>query len=87
MKKAMIASTIAAIIGVGLSTGAVAADKDKPGMEKCYGIVKAGKNDCGVAGGNACAGQAKTDNDPKAWVFLPKGTCDKITGGSTKPKE
>lgn len=83
MKKTIIASAIAAVVTAGLSTGAIAADKPK--MEKCYGIVKAGKNDCGIAGANACAGQSKTDNDPKAWIFVPEGTCEKITGGSTTP--
>jgi uncharacterized membrane protein len=83
MKKAIIASAIATVIGVGFSVSAVAADKPK--MEKCYGIVKSGKNDCGIPGANSCAGQVKTENDPKAWIFVPKGTCEKITGGSTKP--
>jgi len=54
----------------------------KVAKEKCYGVAKAAKNDCGVKGGHSCAGQAKTDNDPKEWVYLPKGTCAKIAGGS-----
>jgi uncharacterized membrane protein len=57
-----------------------AADADK---EKCYGVVEAGKNDC-AANGHACAGQAKTDSDPKEWLSLPKGTCDRLIGGTTK---
>jgi uncharacterized membrane protein len=83
MKKTIIASAITAMISAGLSTSALA--EDKPKMEKCYGIVKAGKNDCGIAGGNTCSGQIKTDNDAKAWIFLPRGSCEKITGGSTTP--
>ncbi len=51
--------------------------------EKCYGVAKAGQNDCG-ANGHSCQGQATKDGDPNEWVFLPKGTCDKIVGGSTK---
>lgn len=47
-------------------------------MEKCYGIAKAGKNDGGPNG----PGQALTNNDPKDYVYLLKGTCDKIVGGS-----
>lgn len=50
--------------------------------EKCYGVVKAGKNDCG-AKGHSCAGQASKDGAAGEWVYLPKGTCDKIVGGST----
>jgi uncharacterized membrane protein len=52
--------------------------------EKCYGIVKAGQNDCfGV--GNSCGGTSKTDNDPQAWIYVPKGTCSKISGGKLSP--
>ena len=57
--------------------------KEMPkGFEKCYGIAKAGKNDC-ASGSEACAGQSKADNAKNAWVGLAKGTCDKIVGGST----
>ncbi|SMF44223.1 Uncharacterized membrane protein [Alteromonadaceae bacterium Bs31] len=59
----------------------------KPTMEKCYGVAKAGKNDCAIKSqGTSCAGQAKKDGIADAWVYVPKGTCDKIVGGSTKPK-
>ena len=57
--------------------------KEMPkGFEKCYGIAKAGKNDC-ASGSEACAGQSKADSAKDAWVGVPKGTCDKIVGGST----
>lgn len=62
-------------------TGPAVAD-DKP--EKCYGVVKAGKNDCQTSSG-ACAGTARQDGQPDAWIYLPQGTCEKIVGGSTKP--
>lgn len=52
------------------------------GFEKCYGIAKAGQNDC-ASGSSACAGQAKTDNAKDAWIGVPKGTCSRIAGGST----
>lgn len=59
----------------------------KKEMEKCYGVVKAGKNDCGnAAGTHSCAGYAKTDGDGGEWVFVPKGLCDRLVGGSTAPK-
>jgi uncharacterized membrane protein len=64
-----------AILCGALSTGpAHAADK-----EKCYGIVKAGKNDCQTKA-NGCAGHATTDNQNDAWIYLPAGTCEKIVG-------
>lgn len=54
-------------------------------FEKCYGIVKAGKNDC-ATNTSSCAGTAKRDNQPDSWVYVPTGTCDKIVGGSTTAK-
>ncbi|MBU0656833.1 MAG: DUF2282 domain-containing protein [Gammaproteobacteria bacterium] len=77
--KQLMATTLMAL-GMAAASGIVTAADDKPEMEKCGGIVKAGMNDCG-ANGHACAGQAKVDNDPKEWIKLPKGTCDKIAGG------
>lgn len=54
----------------------------KKQMEKCYGVAKAGKNDCGdKLGKHSCAGQSKIDGDKNEWVYLPKGACDKIVGG------
>jgi uncharacterized membrane protein len=50
--------------------------------EKCYGIAKAGKNDC-AAGAHSCAGQSTKNNDKASFVYLPKGACAKIAGGST----
>lgn len=64
-------------------SGPAAAGEDKP--EKCYGVVKAGKNDCQTSAG-ACAGTAKQDGQPDAWIYLPQGTCEKIVGGSLKPR-
>jgi uncharacterized membrane protein len=49
--------------------------------EKCYGVAKAGKNDCQTAT-SSCAGTSKKDHQVDAWITLPKGTCAKIAGGS-----
>jgi uncharacterized membrane protein len=54
---------------------------DKPAMEKCYGIAKAGKNDC-AAGDHSCAGQSTKDFDKASFVALPPGACAKLAGGS-----
>lgn len=54
--------------------------------ERCYGIVRAGRNDCGTAR-HACAGQAKRDGETGEWVMLPAGTCLKIAGGNNRPPE
>lgn len=52
-----------------------------PGSEKCYGIAKAGRNDC-AAGAHSCAGQATRPMDKSSFVYLPKGACSKIAAGS-----
>ena len=54
---------------------------DKPAMEHCYGVAKAGKNDC-AAPGHACAGQSTKDMDKASWVAVPVGVCAKLAGGS-----
>jgi uncharacterized membrane protein len=76
----IIHSAFASLLAVGLAAGASQAFAAKADTEKCAGIVKAGKNDCGTSK-NACAGQVKADNDAEAWVALPKGLCEKIVGG------
>jgi uncharacterized membrane protein len=76
---ALINAMLAAIVAVG-SLG-LAADKG----EKCYGVAKAGKNDCQTAT-SACAGSSKQDANPTAFIFLPQGSCEKIVGGSLTPK-
>jgi uncharacterized membrane protein len=52
--------------------------------ERCFGIVRAGKNDCGTAK-HACAGRAPHDAAGDEWLMLPAGTCAKIIGGTLKP--
>jgi uncharacterized membrane protein len=70
-----------------LSAGAIATNvhavPDSPAnWEKCAGIAKAGMNDCGALdGSHNCAGQAKADNLDTEWVYVPEGTCEKISGG------
>ena len=81
----MVESAVATIFSVGLlaSTQAQAVPDAPIEWEKCAGIAKAGKNDCGsLDGKHGCAGHAKVDNDPNEWVYVPGGTCEKITGGS-----
>ncbi|HET6467515.1 MAG TPA: DUF2282 domain-containing protein [Geminicoccaceae bacterium] len=54
--------------------------------EKCYGVVKAGHNDCQTAT-SSCAGTSKRDMQADAWVYLPAGTCARIAGGSPSPNK
>ena len=81
--KTVVTAALTGVLALGvLSAGTVlAADADK---EKCYGVVKAGKNDCASKVGHSCAGQATKDGDSNDWVYLPKGTCEKLVGGNLK---
>lgn len=85
--KQLLGYTLATAVALGLGGGVVTqADAAKPawkGYEKCAGIVKKGMNDCGTSEHN-CAGQADENNDPKEWIYLPRGTCEKIAGSTLK---
>jgi uncharacterized membrane protein len=93
MKKLLIASALTlAISGIAIAAetapapaapAAPAADMGaKPDMEKCYGVAKAGQNDC-AAMGHSCAGKAAKDAIAGEWVFTPKGLCAKLVNGTT----
>jgi uncharacterized membrane protein len=86
MKQAdlIIRSAVASVLALGLATAGGQALAAKEGMEKCAGIAKAGKNDCGTSK-HACSGQAAMDGGDE-WVYVPKGTCDKIVGGKVVEK-
>ena len=73
--------TIAAAIGSLLAVGVANADSaaGKEAKVKCYGVAKAGQNDCATAT-HSCAGAAKTDNDPAEWKKMPQADCEKAGG-------
>jgi uncharacterized membrane protein len=80
---ALITSAVTAL----LSSGALAqVHPEKPTYkyEKCYGVARAGMNDCFFSG-NSCAGTAAEDHLPGAWIYVPQGTCKKIAGGTLEP--
>jgi uncharacterized membrane protein len=71
-------------LALGLVGNANAAPNMK-NMEQCFGIAKAGMNDCSSnKSAHSCAGQATKSNDPMDFVAVPKGTCSKIAGGTLK---
>ena len=76
-------SALAGVIALGMAGVSAEAVAGKPGFEKCAGIVKTGMNDCGTSM-HSCAGQAKKNGDPEEWIYVPKGTCDKIVGARLK---
>ncbi len=80
LKKTFITSML--IGAAAISASSAMADSK---MEKCYGVVKAGKNDCADSKQmHSCAGAAVKDGDKAEWIFLPKGACERIVGGSLK---
>lgn len=83
-RQALLAAALTTLcVGVNAAPEASAQAAEK---EKCYGVAKAGQNDCGSANGShGCAGQAKTDNDGNEWKFVAKGTCEKAGGKTTPP--
>ncbi len=80
-KRKLISTAVAGMVALGLAQAAGAQDKGGA-KEKCYGIAKAGQNDCGTAS-HTCAGKATKDNAPDEWKYVPKGSCGK-SGGKTK---
>lgn len=79
--KAAITGALAVALGSGIAVATEGEGEEKAETERCAGIVKTGMNDCATSQ-HACAGQAKEDYDPEEWITLPKGTCDKIVGGT-----
>ena len=55
-------------------------------QERCYGVAKAGKNDCASTGNNSCGGSSRLNSDSKAWIYVPAGYCERIVGGSLAAK-
>lgn len=69
---ALAAIAVAAASSAALAGNAPAA---KPAMEKCYGVAKAGKNDCKAGAGTSCAGTSVRDYQGNAWKLVPAGKC------------
>jgi len=79
----IVSSALAAALALGLVGQAAA--QDKGAKEKCYGIAKAGQNDCAnLSGTHSCAGQAKTDMAADEWKYVGKGTCKDMKGLSAE---
>lgn len=85
MTSPIVKTVMASILSAGVVVATQSAQAaDKCPMEKCYGVSKQKMNDC-AANGHACAGQATTSNDPNEWIYINKGSCERIPGGALKP--
>ena len=81
-QKALIAAAISGALALGsLSISATVNAEEK---EKCYGVAKAGKNDCQTAN-SSCAGTSTMDDQKDAFVLVPKGLCERLAGGTPEP--
>ena len=81
----IVSSALASVLAMGLVTATTAAQAADGAKEKCYGIVKAGANDCAnLSGSHSCAGQATTDNSPMEWKYVAKGSCKSLGGLSAE---
>jgi uncharacterized membrane protein len=88
-RQLFIRTALASVMALGVlsaaQAGPVAAD---PSKDKCFGIAKAGANDCASASGShSCAGTATKDNDPGDWKYVEKGTCEKMGGKAMPPSK
>ncbi len=79
VKLSAIASAVSALLAIGGAGPTEAAPQ-----VKCYGVAKAGKNDC-AANGHSCAGQARVDNDPAEWKNVSSAERCAQLGGSLAP--
>ena len=77
LTKLAVAGALTAALAAAPTAGALAAD-----MEKCYGVAKAGMNDCKAGEGTTCQGTSTADGQMNAWVLVPQGLCEKLVGGS-----
>ena len=99
MNRSFASATLAAAIGLALAAPVQAQQMgDKPmtkeqkmtmermvknNLEKCYGVAARGKNDC-AEGAHSCVGQSTRDREPDSFVLVPKGDCQKFSGGKTQ---
>ena len=80
----LIRTAVASLFAAGLLAGA--ANAAEPAKEKCFGVAKAGQNDCGIKfSKHSCAGESKVDNDPNDFKLVPKGSCVTM-GGKLRPE-
>ena len=76
------------LIAAALATVCAAGNAAPPAgpTEKCFGVAKAGQNDCASAdGAHSCAGQARVDMGANEWKYVAKGSCEKMGGKKTAP--
>ena len=80
-QRTMIAAAATSLMSLALLSSPAMAQN--AGKEKCFGIAKAGQNDCAnLSGSHSCAGQSKVDMGKDEWKYVPAGTCKTMGGMS-----
>jgi uncharacterized membrane protein len=80
-QRLIVSSALASVLALGLLSPAAA--QDNAGKEKCFGIAKAGQNDCAnLSGSHSCAGQSKVDMGKDEWKYVAKGSCKSMMGST-----
>ena len=81
----LVASALTAALA--LPVAAIAGPAEAPAFkaEKCFGVAAAGQNDCQTAT-HSCAGESKKASAADSWIYVPAGTCMKISGGTLAAK-
>lgn len=86
VSKKVLNTVLASAVALTIAGASTEAHADKHEKEKCYGVAKAGANDCGnAAKTHSCAGHSTVDGDGGEWLSLPKGVCERLVGGSLAP--
>jgi uncharacterized membrane protein len=81
----LLASSLLGALALAATTANAGPAAQPNNSEKCYGVAKAGHNDC-AAGAHSCAGQSTRSMDKSSFVYLPAGACQKLAGGSLTPR-
>jgi uncharacterized membrane protein len=85
-RAAIAAALAAAVAAPSVASAQTPAPQPTFQAEKCYGLAKAGQNDCASTGNNSCGGTSRVNSDPRAWIYVPRGYCERIVGGSLTPR-
>jgi uncharacterized membrane protein len=80
MKRRDFSKIASLALAAGIVAGINAAPTAAQGkaMEKCYGVAKAGQNDCAAGPGTSCSGSSTRDYQGNAWKLVEKGTCERM---------
>jgi len=86
MKKISAIALASAVAGALALAGAATAQTKGASGFKCWGVAKAGLNDCAnAAKSHDCAGQSKADYDLGEWKAVKDAAACTTMGGADKP--